>query len=113
MKFGQFVLYSKRNNFIKKLCKNCVPKTSSRLFFVSKELSTTSIEKYLKQSTYITYLIAKLSKLVQISMLDSPDITGIQATLFIEFFDKKFYFVLLRKLAKFHYQTVLTSQVIQ
>ena len=39
--------------------------------------------------------------------------TSFQATSFIEFFDKKCYFVILYKLAKFHYQTVLTSQVIQ
>ena len=31
---------------------------------------------------------------------------------FMEFFDKKIYFVMLHKLAKFHYQTVFSSQVI-
>ena len=45
MKFGQFMSYSKRNSFIKKFYKNCGLKTSSRLFCVCKELSTTSIEK--------------------------------------------------------------------
>ena len=40
-------------------------------------------------------------------------VTSFQATIFTEFFDKKFYFVMLHKLAKFHYQTVFTSQVIQ
>ena len=36
-----------------------------------------------------------------------------QATIFIELFDKKFWFVILHQLATFHYQTVFTSQVIQ
>ena len=31
----------------------------------------------------------------------------------IEIFDKFFFFVILHKLAKFHYQTMYTSQVIQ
>ena len=39
--------------------------------------------------------------------------TSFQATFFTEVVDKKFYFVMLHKLAKFHYQTVFTSQVIQ
>ena len=39
--------------------------------------------------------------------------TSFQVTFFIKFFDKKSYFVILHKLAKFNYQTVLTSQVIQ
>ena len=34
-------------------------------------------------------------------------------TFFREFFDKRLYFVMLHKLAKFHYQTVFTSQVIK
>ena len=37
----------------------------------------------------------------------------LQATFFIEIFDKNFSFVTLYKLAKFHYQTVFTSQAIQ
>ena len=45
MKFGQFMSYSKVNNFIKKFCKNCDVKTSSRPFCVCKELSTISIGK--------------------------------------------------------------------
>ena len=78
--------------------------------------------KFLKQSTYIRYLITKLSKLVQISMLTSSDSldkgffenykgsgTSFQATFFVKLFDKKFYFVTMHKLAKFHYQTVITS----
>ena len=43
MKFGQFMSYSKRNNFIKKFYKKCGLKTSS--YCVYKELTATSIEK--------------------------------------------------------------------
>ena len=43
MKFGQFMSYDKRKNFIKKFFQNCGLKTSSRFFCVCKELSTTSI----------------------------------------------------------------------
>ena len=81
--------------------------------------------KFLKQFTYIRYVIANLSKLVQISMLASSDPfyrgffenykglgTSFQAKILIELFDKKFYFVMLHKLAKFHHQTVFTPQVI-
>ena len=39
--------------------------------------------------------------------------TSFQATFFTEFFDKKLYFVMLNKVAKFHYQTLFTSQIIQ
>ena len=39
--------------------------------------------------------------------------TSFQATFFIEFFDKKFSFVILHKVAKCHYQTVFTSQPIK
>ena len=39
--------------------------------------------------------------------------TSFQATFFIETFDKKFPFVITHKLAKFGYQSVFTSQVIQ
>ena len=59
MKFGQFMPYSKRNNFFKKLDKNCDVKTSFRSFCVCEELSTTSEEIYL-------YLICN-SKAVEIS----------------------------------------------
>ena len=45
MKFGQFMSYYKRKNFIKKFDKNCDLKTSSRPLGVCKELSTTSIGK--------------------------------------------------------------------
>ena len=59
--------YSKGNNFITKFYKNCCLKISSRLFCVCKELSTTSNSKmkFLMQSTYIRYVIAKLLKLVK------------------------------------------------
>ena len=73
MKLGQFMPYSKGNNFIKKLYKNCGLKISLRLFCVFKKLSNNLSwkMKFLKKSTYIRYVIAKLSKLVQISMLAS------------------------------------------
>ena len=38
--------------------------------------------------------------------------TSFQATFFISFFDKKFHFVVLHTLGKFHYQTGFTSQVV-
>ena len=44
MKFGQFMSYGKRKNFIKKLYQNCGLKTSSRPFFVCKELSKLLLE---------------------------------------------------------------------
>ena len=39
--------------------------------------------------------------------------TSFQVTFFTELFDEKFHFVILHKLAKFNYQTVITSEVIQ
>ena len=78
--------------------------------------------KFLRQAAYIRYVIAKLSKCVQAAHWP-PQIpfyrrlseywkapgTSFQATFFIEFFDKKFCFVILHKLDKVHYQTVFTS----
>ena len=46
MKFGQFMSCSKINNFIKKFYKKCSLKTSSRSFFVCKELATNFIGKW-------------------------------------------------------------------
>ena len=73
MKFGQFMSYYKRKNFIKKFCKYCNLKTSSRPFCVCKELSATSIEKwnFWSKLLILGYVIAKLSKFVKISMLTS------------------------------------------
>ena len=83
--------------------------------------------EFLKQATYIRYTIAKLLKFVQISMLTPQNPiyrefsgkgpkkgpgTSFQGIFFI-FFDKNLYLVVLHKLAKFHYQTVITSQVVQ
>ena len=45
MKFGQFISYYKRQNFIEKVYKNSGLKTSPRPFCVCKELSATSIGK--------------------------------------------------------------------
>ena len=39
--------------------------------------------------------------------------TSFQVIFFIGFFNKRFYFVILHKLAKFYYQTVFTFHVIQ
>ena len=39
--------------------------------------------------------------------------TSFQARSFVELFDEKFSYEMLRKLGKFHYQTVLIFQVIQ
>ena len=82
--------------------------------------------KRLKQLAYIKYVIAKLSKFVKISMHTSLDYfyrrfsenlkglqTSFQAIFFIKSFDKNFSFIILHKLAKFHYQTVFTFQFLQ
>ena len=82
--------------------------------------------KFLKKATYIRYLIAKLSNCPSqhadfhriLFTEDSLKIkkgfgTSFQPTFLIDFFDKKIHFVILHKLAKFHYQIVFTSQVIQ
>ena len=124
MKLVHFMSYSIRNYFIKKFYKNCSLETSSRPFCVCKELSTTSIGKCLKQSTYIRYVIAKLLRLVQISMLASSEfflqilrklkrLKLVSRPHFTQNFLKKIYFVMLHKLAKFHYQTAFTSQIIE
>ena len=65
MKFGQFTSYSKGNNFIKKISKNCGLKTSSRLFLVCKELSTTLLENGIFEAIYY-YQICN-SKTIKIS----------------------------------------------
>ena len=52
MKYGQFISYYKRRYLIKKLHKNCVLKTSSRPFCVSKKLST-SIGKWIFETSYL------------------------------------------------------------
>ena len=40
-------------------------------------------------------------------------LTKFKAAEFVEFFDKNFSFIIWHKLAKFYYQTMFTSQVIQ
>ena len=69
MKFGQCTSYYKIKKLSKNL-KNCNVKSSSKAFCVCKELSTTSTGKcfFLKQAAYIRYVIAKISKFVQVSM---------------------------------------------
>ena len=66
MKFGQFMSYEKRKNFIKEFYQNCGLLCLQRIkhnFYWKM--------KFVKQATYIGYVIAKLSKSVQISMLTS------------------------------------------
>ena len=83
--------------------------------------------KILKQATYISHVIAKLSKFVQISILSSTesflqrvlwklekDVELVsKATFFIEFFIKNLFCNITYKLVKFYCQTVFTYQVIQ
>ena len=82
--------------------------------------------KFLRQVDFIEYVIAKLSEYVKISIQASSDSfykrfckskigpgTGFQATFHAEVLDKKFSFVILHKLAKFHFQTVFIFQIIQ
>ena len=99
------MLYSNRNNFIRNFYKNCGLKTGSTPFCVCKELSTTSIGKcilLLKHSTYIRHesKITSNQRPPQIPFYrgflvnyKGPG-TRFQATIFIDFFDKKFYFVM-------------------
>ena len=75
---------------------------------------------------YIKYVMAKLSKYVKnimqtflstllksifLKMKNDLELVFI-STSFAEFFDKVFSFAISRKLVKFHYQTVFTSQMI-
>ena len=66
---------SKRNNFIKKFYKKLQSKNQFQAFlcFQRVEHNLSWKIKFFKTPTYIRYVIAKLSKLVQISMLVSPD----------------------------------------
>ena len=70
---------------------------------------------FLKQAAYSTYVLGKLSKFVQTSTR-LPWIPFLFTTVSIKNkkgLELKFSFVILHKLAKFYYQTVVTSQVIQ
>ena len=82
--------------------------------------------KFLKQATYIRYVIAKLSIFIQIKMQASSDCflqrilwklkgpgTNFQVSFFVEFLNKNFSFAKLHNLTKYRYQTVFPSQVIQ
>ena len=81
---------------------------------------------FLKQATYIRYVYNSKTKvcpnqhaeLIRLLFIeDSKNLKGpgtsFQVTFCIELYDKKFTFVILHKLVKFHYQTVFTSQFIQ
>ena len=68
MKSGQFMSYYKRKDFIKKFYKHCNLKISFRPFCVGKIKNNICWKKkLLKQATCITFVLAKLSELVQIS----------------------------------------------
>ena len=80
--------------------------------------------KLLKQTTYIRYVLAKqnyqnLSKsahrfyFTEDSLKIKKGLELVSRPYFSYNFFKKISFVILNKLAKFHYQTVFTSQVIQ
>ena len=105
-----------QKKIIEKFYKNCNLKTSSRPLYVCKELNKTSIGKsnILKQATNIRYVIAKLSKSIQIRMQTSLN-SFLQKILWKlkRAKTEKFSLAVLHKQAKFHYQTAFTSQVIQ
>ena len=68
--------------------------------------------KFLKQATYIKYVLAELSKFVQIAHWPPQipfcmDFLRIKKGLELVF--RSFFIVILHKLAKFRYQTVFTS----
>ena len=69
MKFGQFMPYYKRKNVMKKFHKYCDLRTSSRSICACKRIKPNLYQKMklLQQATYIRYVLAKLSKFVQIS----------------------------------------------
>ena len=118
--FGLLISYYKRSY------KNWDLKTSSRPLFYLKSSKHNLYwkMKFLKQATYIRYVIAKLLKFIQIKMQASSDSflqrilwklkgpgTSFQVSFFTEYFDKIFSLAILHKLAKFNYQKVFTSQV--
>ena len=115
MKFGQF-MSCYNNKIIKKFYKNCDLRTSSRPLYVCKELNKTSIGKsnILKQATNIRYVIAKLSKSIQIRVQTSLN-SFLQKILWKlkRAKTEKFSFAVLHKQTRFHYQTAFTLQVIQ
>ena len=53
MKFGQFISYSKRNNFIKKLHKNSSQKTGSKPFCVCKDYAQLLLKKEIFEAIYL------------------------------------------------------------
>ena len=77
MKFGQFMSYEKRKNFIKKFYQNCDLKTSSRPFCICKELTTTSTENEIFESSL--YWICN-RKAFEICSNQHPDLLRIVLT---------------------------------
>ena len=104
-KFGQFMSYYKRKDFIKKFYKNCDLKTSPRPICVCKDLSTTSIGICPNQHTdLLIFLFTGGSLKIKrgLELVSRPH--------FFHFYDKKFSFVILHKLENFCYQTMFTSK---
>ena len=72
--------------------------------------------KFLKQATYIRYVLAKLLKFIQITMQTFRGFfenwkgpgTSFQVTFFVEYFGKNVSVLILHKLAQFRYQAVFT-----
>ena len=66
MKFGQFLSYDKRQNFSEKFYKTATWKLVLDLFVFGKNKQNFCWKiKFLKQASYIRYVIAKLSESVQ------------------------------------------------
>ena len=64
MKFGQFVPYYKRKNFIEKFYKNCDLKTSSRPFCIPKELRQALLENDIFETSCLYWIcISKAIKM--------------------------------------------------
>ena len=107
----------------KKFYESCDLKTSSRLFCVCKELSTTSISKWnfwskllifdKKQQNYQNLANAGLLRFFLQRTLRKLKRPGTSFQSFSRFFGRKFYFLMLHELAEFHNQTVFISHVTQ
>ena len=77
MKCGQYMSYYERKSFIKKFHKNCnLLKTSFKQVLLCLQRIKHNFYwkmKFLKQATYIRYVITNLSKFVQISKVTSTE----------------------------------------
>ena len=118
-----YVILQRKQNY-KIFFQKLQPETSSRPFFVCKELSTISTgKKLLKKRNNDNN--SQTIKICQISKQTSSDpfFKGFfenkkpwyqfPGHMFHRIFDKKFSFIILNKLTKFHDQTVFIFQIIQ